>query len=142
MIRFGVRRKITIGIGIIWLIGTLSMLTVYYGLFRVEKAVNRLSQTDLPASSAAYEMEINMNDVGMAVLKYLDTGDLEYRRLMEEEHAAFEGFHAEYLRLGKTEKEKELGRAIGVLYQQFKTLGEDLMNQKEREEAIFLTFID
>ncbi len=66
----------------------------------------------LPASSAAYEMEININDVGMAVLKYLDTGDLEYRRLMEEEHAAFEGFHAEYLRLGKTEKEKELGRAI------------------------------
>lgn len=141
-IRFSITHKITTGIILIWLIGTLSMLTIYRGLSTVERAMRRLSYTELPASAAAYEMEINMNDVGMGVLKYLDTGDPKYRRMVEEDHDAFLKFHAEYLRLAKSEKEKGLGRTIGKLYEEFKALGEEVIRMKDRQEVIFAAFID
>lgn len=141
-IRFGIAHKITTGVILIWLIGTLSMLTIYHGLSTVEREMRRLSHTELPASAAAYEMEINMNDVGLGVLRYLDTGDPKYRRMVEEDHDAFLKFHAEYLRLAKSEKEKGLGRIIGALYGEFKALGEGLIKMKDRQEIIFAAFID
>lgn len=58
---------------------------------------------------------------------------------MEKDEADFKKFHAEYLRLAETEKGKELGEKIGLLYKEFRALGEEMMNHKDQQEALFAT---
>jgi hypothetical protein len=68
-IRFSVSRKIAVGLLLIIAIGTLSMLFIYRGLDEVEAALQRLAEVKAPISAAAYEQELNVNGMGLAVLK-------------------------------------------------------------------------
>ncbi len=132
--------KIVAGLAVVLGVGTLSMLIIYAGLAALQNAMRELADVKEPSSAAAYEMEINANGIGLAVLKYLDFAQPRYRRLVEEDEADFERFHARYLRLVQTAKEKELGDSAGVLYRAFKSLAGDLMDKKDDQEALFSTF--
>lgn len=73
----------------------------------------------------------------MAVLKYLETGDANYRARLAKDEADFNRFKARYDRLVVTETAKELGQKFAVLYQEFTTLGKTLMDQKDEQDLIF-----
>jgi HAMP domain-containing protein len=140
-LRFTVTNKIVVGLSVILLIGMLSMLIIYNGLDAVAKNIQQLADLEEPAVAAAAEMEINVNESGVAVLHYLDSHDPRYRAWVEKDQIDFEKFHAKYLRLANTSEERQLGKTIGTLYLKFKRLGETLMNRADDQEAFFTTMI-
>ena len=111
--RYTVSRKIVLALAIILLTGILSMLIIYRGLSVLHKAMHELADVKEPISAAAYEMEINVNGIGLGVLKYLDTADPTYRELVADDEKDFEHFYARYLQLTHTQEEKALGQKIG-----------------------------
>ncbi len=135
--RLTVTKKIVVGLSIIVGIGIVSMLIVYGGLSTLQKSVHKLADIEEPAAAAAYEMEINVLGLGMGVLKYLDSHDPRDRQRVRKDQADFENFHAEYVRLAKTPRHRELADRVATLYTEFKALGETMMANKDGEEAIF-----
>jgi PAS domain S-box-containing protein len=135
--RLTVIHKIGLALAIVLLLGLMPMLMIFNGLKQLEQTVGQVTDIDEPISAAAYEMEINTISSGMAVLKYLETGEAEYRAQLAKIEADFGRFKAQYDRVVGTETGKELGQKIVVLYQEFKTLGKILMDRKDEQELIF-----
>jgi hypothetical protein len=100
--RFTVTRKVVVDLSVILLIGMLSMLFIYRGLNTVSRTVHDLAEVEQPTSLAAYEMEINVNGVGLAVSKYMDDADPFYRSWVSDDDADFKAFLREYLQLVNT----------------------------------------
>jgi signal transduction histidine kinase len=136
-IRFSVSRKIAAGLLLIIAIGALSMLFIYRGLGEVEAALQRLAEVKAPISAAAYEQELNVNGMGLAVLKYLATRRPEYREWAQKDERDFARYHATYLRLVLTEEERSLGQRLGELHAEFTALGHALMDYADRQERLY-----
>ena len=135
--RWTIRRKITAGLILLVSIDALSLFIVYYGLHTLDETMKEVMEVREPSSVAAYEMEINANGMGFAVLKYVDERDALYRHVADDEAGDFERFHAEYLRLSTSPREQEFGTAIGKTFQEFNTLGQTLMEERDRLWLLF-----
>jgi hypothetical protein len=99
--------------------------------------LEEMTSVESPTHEATYEMETNVIDTGLGVLKYLETGDPQYREQVENNASDFENFKAEYDSLVETSTEEELGIRIGLLYEEYKTLGNALMDAKDDRDAQF-----
>ncbi|MBM4258529.1 MAG: hypothetical protein FJ147_21855 [Deltaproteobacteria bacterium] len=130
-----VGRKITSGLALLVGISTVSLLVVYRGLSSVNIAMQELADIEQPITAAAYEMEINVNGMGLAVLKYLNAQDSLASEEVKRDEADFERFYADYVRLSRSQRAKDAGLAIGEKYAQFKTAGHALM-QKRNDHAV------
>ncbi len=135
--RLTVTMKAAIGVASISVIGILAMMIIYFGLNAVSRIVHKYAEEEEPFNAAAYEMEINANGIGFAVLNYLSTLDPHYRAWVANDHADFERYHAAFLKLAKTPAEKEPGERIHVLHAQFQALGNGLMQRRDRQEDLF-----
>ena len=121
--QFTVKQKIISGSAGVLLVGLLSMGVIYGALRTARKAMHEVADVEEPTSAAAYEMEINVIGTGLGVLKYLDTGDPQYRARVEKDEADFVRFKARYDQLAETAAGKELGNKVGVLFGEFVQLG-------------------
>jgi hypothetical protein len=137
--RITVSKKIVLALAIILLTGTLSMLIIYRGLSILRQAMHELADIREPISAAAYEMEINVNGIGLGVLKYLDNAGPMYLALIQDDEKDFEHFHTRYLQLAQTQEERELGKRIALLYSELKRFGHKLMSIRDEQEALFKT---
>jgi signal transduction histidine kinase len=135
--RFTVSKKIGVAFAVILLVGTLSMLIIYRGLSILQQAMHELADIKEPISAAAYEMEINVHGIGLGVLKYMDNADPTYRELVKDDERDFEYFHTKYLHLAQTQEERELGKRIILLYNEFKLFGQKLMSIRDEQETLF-----
>lgn len=135
--RFTATPKIIAGLAIIIAVGMLAMMLIYRGLNDVENAVHRLARVEGPLNAAAYEMEVNVNGIGLAVLKYLAGRNPRYRVWVNEDNADFLSYHATYARLVKTKREQELATEMRDHYAQFIALGSELMNKRDTQETLF-----
>ncbi|MGZ9216839.1 MAG: response regulator [Candidatus Binatia bacterium] len=129
--------KIGLALAVVLLLGLMPVLMIFNGLKQLEQTVGQVTDIDEPIRAAAYEMEISTIASGMAVLKYLETGDAEYRVQLAQHEDDFGRFKAQYDRVVGTETGKALGQKIVVLFQKFKTLGKILMDRKDEQELIF-----
>ena len=77
--RLTVIHKIGLALVVVLLLGLMPVLMIFNGLKQLEQTVGQVTDIDEPISAAAYEMEISTISSGMAVLKYLETGEAEYR---------------------------------------------------------------
>ncbi|MBA2491244.1 MAG: HAMP domain-containing protein [Gammaproteobacteria bacterium] len=134
---FSFTSKVAVGLGVILLLGMLSMLFIYRGLNTVDKTVDTLAEVEEPTSLAAYEMEINVNGIGLAVLKYLDDADPVYRAWASDDDMDFRRFHKQYTRLINTPLERALGEEISVLFEEFQRLATRLMETKDQQAGMF-----
>ena len=91
-----VKQKVVLGAAGVLLVGMLSMVVIYGALRTAQRAMHEVAEVEEPTSAAAYEMEINVIGAGLGVLKYLDTGDPQYRDRVEKDEADFERFKARY----------------------------------------------
>ncbi len=135
--RFTVTKKIVAGLAVIILIGIIAMLVIYRGLYLVERDMQQLAHVEEPLILAAYEMEINMNGVALAVLKYVSTRTARYRGWAEKNLADFDGFHATYSKLIASPGELALNETVTRLYTEFKPLALDMMQNADKQEALF-----
>ncbi len=140
--RFTVGRKVVAGLAVVVALGILSMLLIYRGLSSVEKGVDRLADVEGPLTAAAYEMEINVNGIGLAVLNYLATGSPEFRTWVTEDNTDFRNYHATYRRLVGSERERKLAAEIAEHYSAFVDLGLALLRQHDEQERLFAGVAD
>ena len=106
----------------------------------VDGKVRALTELGQPTSAAAYEMEVNVSGTGMGVLKYLETGDPIHRQQVARDEAGFERYQAQYDRLAQTARGKELGDRVSILYREYQTLGDSLMDQTDDRQRLFAAF--
>ncbi len=102
----------------------------------MERNLEELMAVDTLVSEAAYEMEINMVGTGLGVLKYLETGDPRYRERFENDADDFERFRSRYESRVESEEGQELGTEIGLLYGEYRTSGEGLMDGKDNQDEL------
>lgn len=134
--RLTLKKKIVIGLAAILLIGLGSMLAIYRGLSAVKQHMHELADIREPASAAAYEMEINVNGMGLAVLKYLDDRNPKYREWVEDGNAGFERFHTRYRELSESKEEIDLADDLDARFRKFKSLGTSLMKAQEAGDTV------
>lgn len=140
--RFGITCKVAAGLALIIVIGMISKLLIYRGLNEVEAALERLAAVQAPLNAAAYELELNVNGMGLAVLKYLATRRPEYRAWAEKDERDFAHYYAEYLRLAPSEQERDLARRVGELHREFAELGHALMRHADKQERRYAATTD
>ena len=137
--RLTVKAKLSLYIGLILLV-TAAVGAISYSLTQsIDERVRVLTEIDEPTSAAAFEMEISAIGTGLGVLKYLDTGDPVFRESGANSQADFERSYELYVKLAKTTQEMELGTELSLLYEDYRALGESLMNRKDDEDALFAT---
>jgi len=115
------------------------MLFIFRGLGDVAAALDRLASIKEPISAAAYEMELNVNGQGMAVLKYLATRRPEYRDWALNDESDFDSYHATYVRLVPEGKQRSLGRKLGEMHGEFRRVGLMLMSNADQQEEFYRT---
>jgi hypothetical protein len=71
--RFTVATKIGVFFALVLFIGLSAMALIYQGLGMVTTNVQELADIEEPLNASTYEMEININGIGLQVLKYLAT---------------------------------------------------------------------
>ena len=135
--QFTVKQKVISGTAGVLFVGLISMLVIYGALRTARKAMHEVAEVEEPTSAAAYEMEINVIGAGLGVLKYLDTGDPQYRDRVEKDEADFVRFKARYDQLAETSVGKELGNKVSVLFEEFVQLGGVLMDSRDERETLF-----
>jgi PAS domain S-box-containing protein len=129
--------KLWLGFGILILLLLITDLIIYQDIRTIEKDLSGIATVEGSSRAVAYAMEIHATSVGMWVLKYLDRGEPPYREQVKNHEAEFEKFKAQYDRLAKTPRAQELSKRVGPLYQEYKTLGESLLDEKDNQEALF-----
>ena len=128
--------KITISFVVFASVSLLSMIMSFDGLNDIKRAISRVSVVEEPISAAVYEMQIKISGSSVAVLKYLETGESEYRQQVANDKNDFEILNRKYEMLATKEKQKKSGENIGELYREYHRIGQSLMNQKEEQENL------
>src|ERR687892_2815091 len=100
--RFTVTTKVVVSFCTIFLVGLLVMTLIYRGLDLVMADLHKLASIEEPLNASAYEMEINVNGMGLEVLKYLATGQEYYRSQVIRDNDDFNNFHRRYMVPAKT----------------------------------------
>lgn len=134
--RYSIGAKIYSGLLLITLVGVMAMAVIFAGLLSVASELDKLSEDEHRMTAAAYEMEVNVNGIGLAALKYLDKPDPKYRNWVTEDERDFERFSAIYAGLANTREEQQLGQAMATLYVEYKLLATRLMNLRDRQREL------
>jgi hypothetical protein len=79
---------------IVLAIGAAAMLIIYQGLVGVNRAMQQLADIKEPIHTAAHEMEINISEVSMRVLRYLAAPSPRIRQRIKNDEQDFERFHS------------------------------------------------
>ncbi|WP_298013658.1 HAMP domain-containing sensor histidine kinase [uncultured Castellaniella sp.] len=132
-----VKVKIYAGIAVIVVFGVLSMLYVYSGLDEVVRHLTKLERIDAPFSIAAIEMEKNAGEYALGVLQYIVQPLADIRAETQKDSDDFVRYHASYMRLGKSERELELGHHLAEDYRRLKRIGTALMDKRDMLNAAF-----
>lgn len=135
--RLTLTTKITLGLGVVVGLGVMSMAIIAAGLKSVTRSLEEMSDDKEPRSAAVYEMEINVNGFGLAVLKYQYRADPRFRALAEEDERDFARFHALFMTLADTPQEWRLGETIGKLFREYRKTGRVLIRTRDRQERVF-----
>jgi HAMP domain-containing protein len=135
--RSTVKTKIIAGLLMIVGVGVISLLVTYYNLTTLKHAMDELGDLRQPMSAAAYEMEINVNGISLALLKYLDAREPRFLEWVARDEKDFERFFATYRQFSLTPREQDFGVAIDLLYQEFRTLSRLLIQQRDAQSALF-----
>ena len=131
--------KVALGLGLLLSLFVIAALVSLMQARIVDENVREITEVEEPTSAAAYEMEINAIGTGLGVLKYLQTGDEMHRQRVAKDEADFERFKAQYDLLAETPRDKELGAQVSLLYQEYKALGDTLMDQADRRATLSTT---
>ena len=140
-LRFSITPKVAVGVAVIIAIGMISKLMIYRGLVEVERALDQLASVRAPLSAAAYELELNVNGMGLATPKYLATRRPVYRSWAEDDGQDFAHFHTEYLRLARTAPERDPALRVGELHREFASLAHMLMSYADEQERLYAVII-
>lgn len=135
--RLTLTTKIALGLGVVVALGITSMAIIAAGLESVTRSLEEISDDKEPRSAAVYEMEINVNGFGLAVLKYQYRAEPRFRAWAEQDERDFARFHALFMTLADSPQEWRLGESIGRLFETYRKTGRVLIRARDRQEQVF-----
>jgi CHASE3 domain sensor protein len=123
----------------LWLgFGTLTALLLLFGvtltvrLRSIERHVDSMANVARPRAAAARELETSVVGYALAVRTFTQTDDPKFREKAANVAAQFEKNLADYQQLAMTEQQQELADRCGVLWREFKSFGQVILDSKER----------
>lgn len=140
--RFTVSAKIIVAFSAIVAIGFLAIFVVYLGLTQIQSTFKNVAEIDEPLSAAAYEIEINIIETALGVMKYLETGDEIERERIKNNEIGFNLYLAKYKSLTQTQQTRDLSKQIGELYKEFNSLGKSMMQNRDTQNLLFIQVAD
>ncbi len=133
-----VRRKIGLGIALIVVLGAIPLLIVYQGLAELRRSLHAVTYIEAPTLEAAFEMEVNALEKAAGVLTYLESGDDADRLSVERDQRDFQEYYDAYVELApQTPASRELAERVAKKYQEFVTLAERMMADRDIERQRF-----
>jgi PAS domain S-box-containing protein len=130
-------KKLWAGFGILLALLPISTFIIAACLSVLRTNLRQLSAVEEPLATSAYEMELNITASGTAVLNYLGTGDPSCRDQVERHKVLFQQFKTRFDQLAKTPHARHLAQKVEALHQRYSALGEELMNNRDREQELF-----
>lgn len=126
-----------IGFGVL----LLSLILAGFLIDRNLKSIKRVLALE-SMSAAAYEMEINTLGMGFGVLRYVENRDPADRSHVLDDVDDFRRYKARYDGLSETERDKQRGERIGFFYEQYKAVGDTLMNTKDEQSTLISQVVE
>ena len=117
-----ITKRISIGVALMLFFSGMLSLLLYADLKKLIYTLEHVMDIEEPISAAAYEMEINMLEIGVRVMKYRPTKESDERAFLAKDIADFEKFHASYTLLANDPKARTLGTHVQTLHDEFKNL--------------------
>lgn len=136
--RMTINRKLGVGFALLLLLFVVSGVIIDWVVRDVSGRLSRLRAIEEPTSEAAYEMEINTIGSGLSVLKYLETQDPYYKGKVRDDQGDFERNMFVYDSRANSREAREAGRELAGLYDEYRGLGDDLMDTKDEQEELFV----
>jgi len=126
------------GLGLFAVLLTLAVLgwTLHSNYRSVQGQVSQILNQEEPMSAAAHELEINVLGAGLAVLRYVQTGDPVHRARIAKDEADFARFKLVYDELASSERERSLGNRIDLLHDRYSRVGQTLMDLRDQRAAL------
>lgn len=105
------------------------------GLSAFNTLFQNIVEKELPASAAAYELEINTVEIGLAVLKYLETGNPIYREKVQKDAGDFNRFKDQFLAASSGEARQVAEDGLNKTFLDFLRSGHTLMDRRDQQHA-------
>lgn len=133
-------RRLLVGVVTGFVAILLTLVAIGITLGQRQRAIQRdldlIADVEEPESAAAYEMEINVLGAGLAVKKYLFSGDAAQHDRLAKDEADFDLYHAEYVRLADRDIEQDLARELSELNRRYREAGRELMRLRDRRAVL------
>lgn len=131
-------RKLALGFEILLELFLLTSVIINAAVGDVDSRLSEIREVEGPVSEAAYEMEINTIGTGLAVLKYLDTAAPEHRNRALDDEEDFKRAKVAYDEAVTSKEGRESGGRIASLYGRYEALGEELTDNKDRQDELLM----
>jgi signal transduction histidine kinase len=137
--RMTIGRKLALGFGVL-IILVIVVAAVVFGLAdETQKDMRKVADVGTPLSASTFEMEINTLETGFYVLQYVDSGDPQYRDLVDDSRADFGNALEEYGSLSRSEGVDDHSGEISTLYNQYLGTGQSLIDTRDNRAALLST---
>ena len=125
-------RKLWIGFGTLTACSIVFGMAISAGLRSIQANVEIQANEARPRSAAARELEINALGYALAVRTFVQTDEPGLRTEAAEDAAAVELNLAEYERLARTERQREIATRFARLWQEYKVVGQGILDSQDR----------
>lgn len=130
-------QKIGAAMGILLLMMFVMGGIMYLSMREANKSIGLLVRSTIPATNAAYEMEINVGEAGVKVLKYLDVADMWSRHGAIKDMNDFDAFHQRYMQAVRTDKDLDIGRKVAAAFADYRAVCLRMMDAAEEQRVKF-----
>ncbi len=127
--------RLWIGFGILLSLLLITNLLSAWQLQDLQRNLSAITDKAEPAR-AAYEMGIRVDGTSLGILQYLDTGNPQARSQIATDRSDFYAFKAKYDAVESGDD--GLGERIAKMYAEYTALGEQLMNNRDKQYASFV----
>src|SRR5688500_18856125 len=100
--QYSVKKRIALMVGVILLVGLLSMTLIYQALLQARRAVQDTERIYEPLTGATHAMGDSANRTVLQLLDYADRPDPGFRLEIQREQAAFQKSLGTYVRLARS----------------------------------------
>ena len=140
--RFGVAAKLWLAFGAILAVQAAGIIVIWITSADVQDDIQRISGGAAPTNNAAYEMEINAVEIGVAVTQYLKSPTPAHKARFVKNQDDFRKFHDLYTQSAMDAKSRAAGQEVKALYETYIAVGHRLMAAKNSEVELLPRVID
>ncbi len=108
-------------------------LTAFFQTTRINTKVNEITEVEHRTSETAYQMEINVMETGVSVLKYLHDNSPAHLSDIKAGEEKFQSVQKIYTQLEQTERIALLRKKVDEKHVQFKASVDSLLNLQDKQ---------